>query len=349
MVSERLWRHALILSALVHAVALGTTGSLARQSQDPRGVERASMPNPDLGGLRGETFEIDGLVGSAASAPGPAPAGWDLGRIRQLAATMTNALSAHAAAPPVSRPPQARPHVDRSHREKAPGVPAAAPASAPAVSVPAAASAVPPEQPAAVSAPGPSGREPPSRANEDGIAPRAKPGASAPSGGRRYGAAMARDGSLLLAPALTRAIPAAVSADPIWSQLPPGVVGAIEVSISIDGEGAVDEVSIPTEAPEPLQRLAVRTVSLLRAGRFALTRARGAGRESLRVEVTLSDPSNPEPAPAEGAARRELQLGFEAPSAGRPGRGWFTLASGRHFEATVTVLSSLAAVPPPAP
>jgi len=161
---------------------------------------------------------------------------------------------------------------------------------------------------------------------------------------------MARDGLLLLAPALTRAIPAAVSADPIWSRLPPGVIGAIEMSISVDGEGAVDEVSVPPEAPEALQRLAVRTVALLRAGRFALTGVRGAGREFLRVEVTLSDRPASDPAVSTDAERRQLQLGFEAPSVDRPGRGWFTLASGRHFEAAVTVVSSLAAASsPPSP
>jgi hypothetical protein len=159
-------------------------------------------------------------------------------------------------------------------------------------------------------------------------------------GGRIYGAEGVDPSVMNLAGAFARALPAAVSADRAWSRLALGEIGTIELSLRVDGSGKIADVRLrePDEAPASLRRLADRTVALLRSGRFALSSAAGAGTETLRVEVVLS-----QRAPIESASARPqdvLQLGHELPLSDRPGRSYFTLASGRHFEATITILSS---------
>jgi hypothetical protein len=85
--------------------------------------------------------------------------------------------------------------------------------------------------------------------------------------------------------------------------------------------------------------LVKRTIALLQAGRFALTSAPGlAGRERLRIEVTLSQ-REPLDHPGDDP-HHALNLGHDPPTASEPGKAYFTLASGRHFEARVTIVSS---------
>jgi len=73
---------------------------------------------------------------------------------------------------------------------------------------------------------------------------------------------------------------------------------------------------------------------LLGAGAFALSAKTGAGMEKLLLEVELS-----ERAPSEDSAPTHMtSQGFVPPSAGRPGRAHFTLGSGRHFEARLTIV-----------
>jgi hypothetical protein len=132
------------------------------------------------------------------------------------------------------------------------------------------------------------------------------------------------------AKAFTRAVPAANSGDPVWGELPLGPVGSVRVSVTVGADGAIDDSKVldkPRKPPPHLARFVDRTLILLRGGRFALTNG-GAGTETLRVDVTLSE-------------RRmddgPLALGFEAPSPGSPGRAYFQLASGRLVEAKVAV------------
>jgi hypothetical protein len=77
-----------------------------------------------------------------------------------------------------------------------------------------------------------------------------------------------------------------------------------------------------------------RTVILLKSGRFALSRADpGSKTEVLRIEVSISMKE-----PSEGfEASHAVRLGFEPPNAGRRGKAFFTLASGRHVEAWISV------------
>lgn len=132
------------------------------------------------------------------------------------------------------------------------------------------------------------------------------------------------------AKAFTRALPAANTGDPIWGQLPLGPAGFVRVSVTVGADGSIDESRIwdkPHKPPSHLARLVDRTLVLLRGGRFALTN-RGAGTETLRLDVTLSE------RPMESGP---LALGFETPSVGSPGRAYFQLASGRFVEAKVAI------------
>ena len=75
-------------------------------------------------------------------------------------------------------------------------------------------------------------------------------------------------------------------------------------------------------------------------GRFALAKGDAtAGRETLLVEVSLSER---EPLDTEGAnPDHGARYGFKPPRPSRPGHGYFTLNSGRHFDAKVTIESSI--------
>ena len=132
------------------------------------------------------------------------------------------------------------------------------------------------------------------------------------------------------AKAFTRALPAANSGDPIWSQLALGPAGSVRVTVAVDEEGEIAESTVldnPRRPPVHLARLVERTLLLLQGGRFALTRT-NSGTETLRVDVTLSE---------RPTANGPLALGFEAPTRDTPGRAYFELASGRVVEATIAI------------
>jgi hypothetical protein len=132
------------------------------------------------------------------------------------------------------------------------------------------------------------------------------------------------------AKAFTRAVPAANTGDPIWGRLPLGPVGFVRVSVTVGADGAIDESKVldePQKPPSHLERLVDRTLILLRGGHFALTNG-GAGTETLRLDVTLSE------RPMESGP---LALGFEAPSPGSPGRAYFQLSTGRFVEVKVAI------------
>jgi hypothetical protein len=124
-----------------------------------------------------------------------------------------------------------------------------------------------------------------------------------------------------------------VSADPVWAALPVGKAGAVEATISVGGDGRVVAVAVSDQATEPLRHLVERTMGLLRGGELSLTGYGrvAAGRETLRIEVVLSD-VDPTASPA------DLILGSSAPAGQTPGRAYFVLRSGRRFDATVDVL-----------
>jgi hypothetical protein len=168
-----------------------------------------------------------------------------------------------------------------------------------------------------------------------GLAPTAAPGGGSGSG--TYGAEGAADGVRDLLRSFVRALPPAVSPDPIWPRLPLGPGGSADVTLAVDEQGKVRLVEPPPDKPPiPPLFLAIvrRTLILLASGRFALDpRYASAGVESLRisVNVTAEQPPSDSVLRAGGA----FGLGADAPTDARPGRAYFTLASGRHVDVTV--------------
>jgi hypothetical protein len=69
---------------------------------------------------------------------------------------------------------------------------------------------------------------------------------------------------------------------------------------------------------------------------FALQNSGTAGRDLFRITITLSDRAVME----DSEPAQLVERGFEPPRGNAPGRAYFTLASGRHFEAKVEVLGS---------
>jgi hypothetical protein len=140
--------------------------------------------------------------------------------------------------------------------------------------------------------------------------------------------------------AFTRAITPATAADPIWQTLPVGVQRPFTVAIEVDADGHISGAEILSEkdgrAPETQAvHLRERVVALLGGGLFALRNDVGAARALFRVTVTLSDrPVHDDDDPAQLVER-----GSEGPVGSTPGRAYFTLVSGRHFEAKVQVLT----------
>jgi len=156
-----------------------------------------------------------------------------------------------------------------------------------------------------------------------------------------------------IARAFARALPAAISGDPIWSKLPAGALDPVEVQLVINAEGRIgaakllQDVPLPKEMAKPFARLLKRTMALLQSGTFALSHGGGGrGRETLRIQITLSDG---QPSADPNAKPLDLEsMGHEPPSLKRRGSGYFTLKSGRHFRATISIVASQPAPTSPA-
>jgi hypothetical protein len=141
--------------------------------------------------------------------------------------------------------------------------------------------------------------------------------------------------------AFARGIPPATGADPIWQTLPVGTQRPFTLMIRVDGEGHISEAKLleshdGQDAPPQFVHLRDRVIALLGGGLFALQNNSVAGTDLFRITITLSDRTvRQESEPAELVER-----GFEPPRGKAPGRAYFTLASGRHFEAKVEVLGT---------
>jgi hypothetical protein len=148
-------------------------------------------------------------------------------------------------------------------------------------------------------------------------------------------------GARNLPSALTRAIPAATSADPVWQALPAGPQRPFTLAVHVDDEGHIGSAEIVepragSGIPTEFTHFQQRVIALLGGGLFALPNNSAAGQDLFRITITLSDR-----AVSEDSAPAELvERGFEPPHGKSPGRAYFTLASGRHFEARVEVLSA---------
>jgi hypothetical protein len=167
-----------------------------------------------------------------------------------------------------------------------------------------------------------------------------KPAASGEGSGESstaIGTSGANAGIPSLGKAFTKALSAAAHRDTAWDDLPLGNAGSVRVTITTDDEGKITntEIADREHVKQLFVRLVQNTVFRLGAGQFALSKGDvKAGTESLKIEVTLatgkSDPDADDP-------RHTTDIGFEPPSAGKPGRSYFTHASGRTFEAKVTI------------
>jgi len=163
---------------------------------------------------------------------------------------------------------------------------------------------------------------------------------SAPATGA-FGAEGLPIGVRSLPSAFARAIPPATGADPIWQTLPVGSQRPFTLMIRVDADGHISEAKLleshdGQDAPPQFVHLRDRVIALLGGGLFALQNNSVAGTDLFRITITLSDRAvREESEPAELVER-----GFEPPRGKAAGRAYFTLASGRHFEAKVEVLGS---------
>ena len=131
-----------------------------------------------------------------------------------------------------------------------------------------------------------------------------------------------------LARAFTRALPIANTGDPVWDRLPVGAAGSIVVVLSLDEAGKVVDFEErgPRRAPSHLVRSVERALLLLRGDHFGGDVA-GLQRRAFRLDVTLSD---------RPASSGPLALGYETPRAGKSGRAYFQLPSGRFVDVAVS-------------
>jgi outer membrane biosynthesis protein TonB len=297
---------ALIVSALLHvAVALG----IAASSKASAARVRDEVARPDA--WAGNTFEVDALLAQAAVPTAPEP---------------------KEPAPAQAAPPPPAPAEIKQPVKVKPARPAPAPAAE--------------REPEPSEGPPPGDRSPAPERSEASVRREARNtrpdegdsgAAAAPSEApATYGAAGQAAMERSLAKAFTRAIPAAISKDSIWSELELGPAGASKIEITIDEEGKIASADPERPQPKQLKRLLDRTLILLRAGRFALSRGEGAGTETLELEATISE--LPAKADESMNPRDPVQLGFEPPTGEKPGRAFFTLASGRHVEIRVRLV-----------
>ncbi len=170
------------------------------------------------------------------------------------------------------------------------------------------------------------------------------PSASRPSAGDgqsdspRGGSPGVAPGVANLAKAFTRAITAATHRDAIWDELPLGKVGSFAVVVTLGDDGSITESELEhrKDVAEHLVRMVDRTLLMLKAGRFALSReGSDSGSESFQIDVVLSAGTPDEYAEN---PHDSSNMGFDPPLPDKPGRAYFDHASGRHFEAKVTLL-----------
>jgi len=166
-----------------------------------------------------------------------------------------------------------------------------------------------------------------------------KPATQAATGA--FGSADLPPGVRSLPSAFTRAIPPATGADPLWQTLPAGKQRPFTIAVRVDADGHIQDAKIledheGNQPPEQFVHLRERVVALLGAGLFALQNNVSAGYGVFRITITLSDRAVKE----EGEPAQLVERGFDPPSATQAGRAYFTLASGRHFEARVEILNA---------
>jgi hypothetical protein len=117
--------------------------------------------------------------------------------------------------------------------------------------------------------------------------------------------------------------------------LPLGTAGSVRVEIRVNEAGRIVHTKTldPGPAPEHLARLLERTLLLLQRGRFAVSGVSAGDAEVFRIDVHVSMKEA-----TEGfEAGQVVRLGFDPPDARGRGKAFFTLGSGRHVEAAISV------------
>lgn len=304
---------AICVSVALHAATI--TLLSGAQAAD-RAVE-----GPDV--WRGDTVDIEPLLTRAAetrparpanAAPPPTEASPAEPAPPRAKPKPPPVVEPEATAPPDAPPdPQSESPKPPSPEPPSPEPPAVAKAAAPLV-----ASATQPPTTAA----SPSQPPTPAPTGSAGSAETANGGASdLPAGVRR------------LDKAFVRAITAATHRDPYWRSAPAGSVGSARIRLSVDADGKLGEmVTEPREAGAAIGRVLTRTALMLKSGRFALPQGQGAGVVQIELEIVLSDGAATEDADDPTAT---VTMGFTPPTHTKAGRAYFSLASGRRFEATV--------------
>jgi hypothetical protein len=166
-------------------------------------------------------------------------------------------------------------------------------------------------------------------------------GSSSAASTSAFGAAGLPNGVRHLPKAFTRALGIASRGDPRWLALPLGPVAEAHIELSVDEDGRLGELAFSDreerEHLAPVVRhLLENTVLLLANGRFSLDPSKlDAGVERLRIRVEVSE--RPAATDAEGDPNELKELEYEPPSAGKPGRGSFSLNSGRRVTGWVYV------------
>ena len=119
-----------------------------------------------------------------------------------------------------------------------------------------------------------------------------------------------------------------------------GALPAFVLAVQVDVEGHIGSTQIVGKqdglVPEYVDHFRQRVIALLGGGLFALQNNGTAGTDLFRVTITLSDRAVKE----ESEPAELVERGFEPPRGNTPGRAYFTLASGRHFDAKVEVLGA---------
>ena len=314
--------------AVFSSIGLHLAG-LSLLSGTPAAAQSAAHPAESRDNWRGDTVDVEALLAQESEQksqpPGPRPS-----LPARTAAKPAPPLPPEPAPPAEKKPkpkspraPKAKPAQPESHPAEAPSNPQADPpperpkSAEPLVAKPRFGSA-----PAAASA---STDQPELAADGDAGAgaPRSGSMTDLPPGVRR------------LDKAFVRAITAATHRDPYWRQLPAGPVGSVQVRLSVDEDGKLGEIITEPETPvEAMTRLLKRTRAVLLRGRFAVPSGQGAGKIELSIEVLLRDDPRAEDEDNPHAA---VTLGFDPPTEERFGRAYFLLASGRYFEAKVSL------------
>ena len=161
------------------------------------------------------------------------------------------------------------------------------------------------------------------------------------NGGGTFGAVGVDLRERRLPAAFTRALPVAIGAEPGWWRRHTGSLGRVEFEVALNDAGKIEGVAIDDEARHAFLAGIVRRVGrLLSVGRYALpvtTTPNARHRFELSLDLQDGTPSSNETAEAGDA----VDMGWEAPAPGTPGRAHIQEARGRRMRATLRMLPAV--------